>query len=291
MGEQQPTASVVVAVYNAEETLEACILSLLNLDYAADHELLFVDNQSTDGSSRILESFRGKIRILCEPKPGAAAARNRDIRAAGFSVVAFTDSDCAADPHWLRHLVAPLADGQVGVSGGTILSRRPCNRVEAFGETVHDNAKSITLYKPPYVDSGNWASRKDVLERLNCFDETFLRAQDVELSCRMLQAGLKLAYAPEAIVYHCNESTYTGLLREGFTHGMHSVRLIERHRAFYESFGHRPRRLKPYRQLGRQFWSYAAGAERGTAACALIFNLGKRLGRLAGSVRSGALHF
>jgi GT2 family glycosyltransferase len=286
----QTNASVVVAVLNAEETLETCIRSVLNLEYPADRELVFVDNGSTDGSLRILDRFRHEIRILCEPKRGASAARNRGIREARFPVVAFTDSDCAVDPHWLRHLVAPLAGPKVGASGGAILSGRPCNPVEAFGESVHDNGKAITVYKPPYVASGSWASRKDVLEKLNGFDETFLRAQDVELSCRLLQAGFELAYAPGAIVYHRNESTYLGLFREGYTHGLNNIALIERHREFYESFGYRPRRLKPYRQLWGHLRNCMTGTDRVGAACNLAFDSGKRLGRLAGSIRCGSLH-
>jgi glycosyltransferase involved in cell wall biosynthesis len=291
MEEQQLAASVVVAVYNSQETVGECVRSLLNLDYpAAEHELICVDNGSTDASGGILESFGGRIRVLREPKRGASAARNRGIRSARFPVVAFTDSDCAVDPQWLRHLVAPLKDPETGVSGGTILSRRPCNRVEAFGETVHNNCKAITYFKPPYSDSANWASRREVLLRLGCFDEAFLRAQDVELSCRILQAGLKLVHAPEAIVYHRNERTYGGLFREGFTHGMHSVALMERHRSFYESYGYRPRRLSQYRNLWAQFREYLSGKNPESAGCQVVFNGGKRLGRLAGSMRFGAVH-
>ena len=209
-------------------------------------------------------------------------------------MIAFTDADCTVHPHWLRHLVAPLADPAVGASGGPILARQPCNAVEAFGEIVHDNQKAITHYQPPFVASGNWASRKSVLEQLDGFDETFLRSQDVELSCRMLQAGFKFAYASAAIVYHRNESTLRGLFHEGFTHGMHNVDLVERHRAFYERFGYRPRSLRPYRQLWGDVRNFVSAAKRGEdrsiAACNLAFNAGKRMGRLAGSIRRGRLH-
>jgi glycosyltransferase involved in cell wall biosynthesis len=290
MGEYRPNASVVVPVYNAEKTLDTCIRSLLNLEYPAECELVVVNNGSTDGSARILKSFGDKIRILQESRRGAAAARNCGIRAARFPVVAFTDSDCSVDPHWLSHLVAPLADPNVGVSGGTIRSPRPCNPVEAYGDNVHDNSKAISFYRPPYVDTANWASRKTVLEELHGFDENFLRCQDVELSCRILQAGFRLAHAPEAVVYHRNESTYWGLCREGFTHGLHGIAVIERHRAFYRSFDYRPTRLKHYRFLLTDARDCIAGANRQSAACDMVFNASKRLGRLAGSIRHGAFH-
>ncbi len=287
----QPAISVIVPVYNAEETLGACAESLLKLDYPRGlHELIFVDNASTDASRRILDGFGSRIRTVHEPKRGPSAARNCGIRNARFEVVAFTDSDCRVDAQWLTHLAAPLIDPEVGVSGGRIRAPRPCNPVEAFGESVHDNSKAITYYKPPYSDSANWASRREVLLQLNGFDESFPRSEDVELSCRMLQAGLKLAYAPEAIVVHRNERTYSGLFKEGFTHGRHSVALLERHREFYEGFGYNPRRLALYRQLWDELRRYLKGIEPETSRCSLIFNAGKRVGRLAGSVECGAIH-
>jgi O-antigen biosynthesis protein len=285
-----PGISVIVPVYNAERALEACVRSMLELDYPPQgHELIFVDNGSTDGSNRILESFGGRIRVLREPKRGASAARNHGVRNARFPVVAFTDSDCVVDPQWLRYLARPLSDREVGVSGGSILARRPCNRIEAFGETVHDNSKAVT-YQPPYCASGNWASRKEDLLELGGFDETFLRSQDCELSCRMYQAGFKFVHVPEAVVYHKNERTYAGLFKEGFTHGKNNVALIERHRKFYESAGYDARNLNPYRRLWSEFRAYLSGTGHDMTDCSLVFNTGKRLGRLAGSVRSGALH-
>ena len=290
MSRRPPNVSIVVPVYNARQTVEACIQSLLNLQYDAGLELIFVDNGSTDGSSEILQSFAGRIRILHQPKRGAGAARNLGIRQARFPVIAFIDSDCEADPDWLRHLAVPLDDPQNGISGGAILAKRPFNRIEKFGECVHDNEKAIACYRPPYVDTANAAARKEVLEGVGGFDETFLRQQDVELSVRMLMAGYRFAYAQRAVVYHRNESTYWGLCREGFTHGLHAISVLEKHYAFYRKVGYRPLRLRPYRRLLGHLWDCLFSADSATALCHLVFNAGTRLGRLGGAVRYGALH-
>ena len=180
-------------------------------------------------------------------------------------------------------------DPDVGISGGTIRAWNPSNRVETFGEVVHDNAKAITYFKPPYNDTANWASRRDVLLKLNCFStKSSLRQEDCELSCRVLQAGLKIVYAPEAVVYHRNERNFAGLFREGFQHGMHAIPLLERHQDVL------PRLRLPSPAsvplsgscgiiFGNTLQGFRNGAKPDNADCDLVFNAGKRLGRLMGS--------
>jgi glycosyltransferase involved in cell wall biosynthesis len=283
--------SVVVPVYNSKATIGECVRSLLNVDYPADLlELIFVDNGSSDDSLSILESFGDRVRILHESKRGAAAARNRGIREARFPIVALTDSDCRVDRNWLPPLVAGLADPEVGICGGAIRAWNPSDRMEVFGETIHDNGMSIHVYKPPSTASGNWASRRDVLIELGGFDEAFLRGEDSELSCRVHQAGLKMVYAPESIVYHRNENTLGGLFREGFHHGFHAIPLLEKHRELFLSFGYRPRYMGPYVQLWEHFKEYCSGSNPESSDCKLVFHAGKRLGRLAGSIKHEVLY-
>lgn len=285
-----PNASVVVPVYNAEQTIEACVRSLVEQQYPAQREVLFVDNASTDGSLAILSKFKDQIRILSEPKRAPAAARNRGIGAARFPVIAFLDSDCVAGPGRLEQVVAPLADLTIGLTGGAVRAPDPRKAQELFGETVHDNQASIHRYRPPYVGTANGSSRKDLIEKLHGFDESFLRGEDVDFSNHVPQAGFPLAYAADAVVYHGNEGTWCGLMRQGFTHGVAAIAVIQRHRAFYAGFGFKPRRWKVYRRLWRPFCAWMRGGDP-ASACSLVFEARTRAGRLVGSIRRGDLHF
>src|SRR6188474_2967712 len=175
-----PAVSVVVPVYNGQATLLPCLHSLLQLRYPADRmELIVVDNASTDATAAILEGVRDQLRVLREDKRGPAAARNRGIRAARGDCIALTDADCVVDPDWLAELVRPLADPEVGISGGRIRSVQPCNRIERFGERIHDHRRALEELVPPYAISMNWASRRAVLLDVGLFDETLLRDEDV----------------------------------------------------------------------------------------------------------------
>jgi GT2 family glycosyltransferase len=286
----RPSVAVVVAAYNAEATIDECVVSLLGLHYPAKRfEIRVVDNASSDGTARLLRAYGERIVVQTERRRGASAARNAGISATTADVVAFTDADCVAAPGWLSALVAPLEDAGVGVAGGRILARDPANPVARFGEVVHDHRAAIEKYVPAYAISGNWASRRSLLRKLGGFDERFVRTQDVDLSYRTVQAGYRLAYAPEAVVYHRNESSLSGLFREGWTHGFHGVRARKRHAAFLAAHGHAQVNLRGYSELAAGALRWVRGRDEEPERCLTVFNAGKKAGKLAGSLRFGHL--
>lgn len=275
--------SVIVPAYNAADTIEECVESLLALRYPADLlELQVVDNGSTDGTGAALRAYGDRIVVGHEPKRGAAAARNAGVARARAEVVAFTDADCVVDPDWLDALVAPLADQRVGIVGGEIRANPGANQVERFGEAIHDHRRAIEDLRPPYAITMSWASPRRTLLAVGGFDERFLRCQDVDLSYRMIQAGHRLAFAPGAVVYHRHESTLGGLFREGFVHGFHGVQARKRHHEFLRDLGHGRIGRPGYRQLAR---SLLASARRRTDPCEPVFNCGRKAGKLLGSAR------
>lgn len=281
---------MIVPVYNGANTIDACIESLLALDYPAERlELIFVDNASTDKTAQILDRYREKIRIAFEAKRGPAAARNRGLRVARHEIVAMTDADCTVDGNWLRRLIEPLDDSSVGLVGGTILSKRPCNAVELFGERVHDHRMAIEVWQPPYVITMNWASRKSVLTQVDFFDESFFRCEDVDLAYRAFQGGVQFAFAPKAVVYHRNENTLADLFHEGYLHGYYSVQAIKKHQALLTRFGHRRFQLASYAALFTSLRESLLAAPAGAARCDFVFNSGKKVGKLCGSLRFGHL--
>lgn len=224
-----PSATVVVAVHNAASTIGDCLDSLLQLRYPrALLEIIAVDNASTDATRQEIER-RQDVVLVEERRRGASAARNAGIRRAHGSVVAFTDADCTVDPDWLAQLVIPLEDARVGIVGGRIVARPGANAAELYGETIHDHHAAIHVWRPPYVISMNWASPRPVLLEAGLFDERFRRGQDVDLSYRIGRGGYQLVYQPSAIVFHRNERSLLGLVREGWQHGFHAAELRRLH--------------------------------------------------------------
>lgn len=271
--------AVVLAVRNAEGTLAACLRSLVDAKRGGhDVEIIVVDNMSTDRSVEIASRFSDSVRLAEEQKRGPAAARNRGVRATEAELIAFTDSDCIVDPDWIVELVAPLADPSVGIAGGKILSVEPSNRIERFGETIHDHRAAIEHFNPPHAKTGNWASRRAVLEQAGMFDETLLRGSDAELSARIRGLGLRLVYRDTAVVRHYNEKTLTGLFREGFAHGKGRAGMMRKAKGRVSS-----------RSTARDTFGSmvslvtGSGPERFYSFCGIVFNAGKLAGEVFGA--------
>ena len=74
----RPMVSVIVPVYNAEQTLQRCVTSILEQQYT-DLELLLVDDGSTDASGAICDAFAAqdaRVQAIHQPNAGVSAARN-----------------------------------------------------------------------------------------------------------------------------------------------------------------------------------------------------------------------
>jgi ABC-type polysaccharide/polyol phosphate export permease/GT2 family glycosyltransferase len=259
---------------------------LLQLEYPSDRlDLIVVDDGSTDSTALVLGQYGEQIRVFRARQGGPAAARNVGIRNARGEWIAFTDADCVVEPDWLVGLLSspPAAESDIGIIGGRILSVEPCNRIERFGEQIHDHGRAIQDFQPPYAISMNWASRRNVLEGIGLFDETLRRGEDVDLAWRIQQAGFRLIYRPSAVIRHINERTFGGLFREGFRHGRARRWLVAKHR---EATSGAWWRLAAERRIVRGALQRVRGENRFDALCALVFDLGKLIGQRIPTGRS-----
>lgn len=91
-GDRAPTASVIIPCYNTELYLREAIESAL----AQTHkpmEVIVVNDGSTDGTAKILEAYRGRIKVVSQPNRGLALARNAGVEASEGEWLAFLDAD------------------------------------------------------------------------------------------------------------------------------------------------------------------------------------------------------
>lgn len=90
----QPLVSCMVAVYNQQDVIEQCILSILNQTYQ-NKEIIFVNDGSTDGTGKILDDYAKKynIKVFHQKNAGKKKALGMAMRVSRGSIYAHSDSD------------------------------------------------------------------------------------------------------------------------------------------------------------------------------------------------------
>lgn len=120
-----PDISVVISTYNRSKMLAATIEGLLRQQGSATFEVIVVDNNSTDDTAAVIQSFAKQsplVRSVFEPKQGVSYGRNAGIEAARSDLLLFTDDDVTPDARWVEHAKALFeTKSQFGCIGGKVL--------------------------------------------------------------------------------------------------------------------------------------------------------------------------
>ena len=234
-----PKVSVVVASFNGDRTLKACLDSLENLNYP-DYEIILVDDGSADTTPQIAFS-RSKVRYFRHEKNlGLSVARNTGIAAAAGEIVAFTDSDCRADEDWLYYLVGGMSGGEFAGSGGPNLLPPEDSAVAAAVLVSPGGPAHVMLNdrQAEHIPGCNMAFFKAALGEMGGFDPLFQRAgDDVDLCWRLQQAGYKIGFAPAAFVWHYRRSRVGDYLKQQHGYGEAEAMLVRKHPEYFNFFG------------------------------------------------------
>lgn len=208
-------ASIVINTYNRGKYLNDAIAALLGLDYPA-FEVIVVNGPSTDDSAEVIASWGDRIKALTCPDANLSQSRNVGIAAAAGDIICFMDDDAAPHPQWLRRLSDQYRDPQVaGVGGFTIdnsgtrwqVRKTLCDRLgNAYNVTNYFDERPLNRPGTPYFPSllgTNSSFRATAVRAIGGFDETFAYLLDeTDVCLRLIDAGGKIIYEPEAIIYH-----------------------------------------------------------------------------------------
>src|SRR4051812_35054139 len=178
-----PRVSVVVCAYNAERTMEACLASLQVLNYP-DYEVIVVNDGSRDRTLEIAERYP-YCRIINQENRGLSVARNVGAEAATGEIVAYTDSDCVADPDWLTYLVGKMVDGNLAACGGPNFPPPEDGLVPAAVAVSPGGPTHVLISDEvaEHIAGCNMAFRRDVLLGLGGFNPPYFPARDAEDNC------------------------------------------------------------------------------------------------------------
>ena len=265
--------SVVMPTYRRPDLLARCLGALLAQTLPADRfEVIVVDDGQEDRCREQVERIAATpgapaIRYLrAASGRGPAVARNAGWRAATAPLVAFTDDDTLPDPQWLARGLAAMqahpdwvaAAGQVrvpsasaGADGiGTATDGDGDGDIGRDGAPARRDARPTDhelmtrgLETSEFVTANAFA-RREVLARIEGFDERFLRAwrEDSDLQFR-LQAQGPVGRVADALVWHPVRPERWGVSLRQQRNVYFDALLYRKHPAIYRS---RIRRVPPW---------------------------------------------
>ena len=267
-----PRLAIVIVNYNGREHLVNCLRTLAEHPPATPHEVIVVDNASTDGSRHAVHDFHGVRLVALDENVGFSRGNNAGIRASRSELVLLLNNDTLVPEGALDGLVARLdahpaaavagprlvdANGEPELSFGPMIS--PLGELRqkilfglhtrGFGPISRWVERATRQER--YVDWVTGACllvRRDVADRVGLLDERFfLYTEDVDFCASVRAAGWKILFTPAAEIVHLR-----GRARIAAPRAINKA-YRRSHLAFYEK--HHPRYawlLRLYLRLKRQ---------------------------------------
>lgn len=217
MSQSVPRVSVIIPHWNGKQHLEVCLDALRRQTFA-DHEVILVDNGSTDGSADYAREYFPEVHLIeLGENRGFTGACNAGYHASRGEFVCLLNNDTEADPGWLVAIVAAFDEyPQAGAVATKMLLFDRRDHFHSAGDYYRVDGipgnrgvwqRDIGQYErrePVFSACGGAAAyRRTMLEEIGFLDDAFFfSCEDVDLSWRARLAGWEVIYSPEAVVYH-----------------------------------------------------------------------------------------
>jgi GT2 family glycosyltransferase len=226
-GESLEKVSIVVLNWEGRHLLEEFLPSVVAAvkQDGGDHEILVVDNGSTDGSVEFLKVRFPDIRVVCLPRNMRfTGGNNAGIKAALNDIVIFLNNDMQVDPDFIKPLLQGFAHKEVfSVSCQVFFQDRERRREETgktrarwkwgFLDPYHDQILASDILKKfvPifWGGGGSCAFSKRKLQEIGGLDTLYdpFYLEDTDLSYQAWKRGWKSLLAVDSVVIHRHRGT------------------------------------------------------------------------------------
>jgi len=218
--------SFVVSNYNGWRLglIKDCLLSLTQLDYP-NFEVLVVDNASKDQSARKIKDEFGwfkRLRIIQNTRNLYSLGLNIGLKESRGEYVVFLNNDLTLNPDYARRMVDFFeANSQLAIAMGKIMRADDRRIIDRIGDSM-DLSGNPWLIGSQQVDVGQFDTpieilsagttaaftRKKMIIQIGMFDESYhIGYEDMDISIRAHLHGEKVAFNPNAVVYHLGAAT------------------------------------------------------------------------------------
>lgn len=226
-----PLVSVVIPIFRYAKEQAVAIDSVLNQSFS-DFEVILVDNNATSEAHAVAQTYTNnhpkRVRLVHEPKQGAASARNCGIMASNAEFVAFLDSDDLMAPTRLAHQVASLQS-----DSRAVLAHHPVAYSNNEGSIIVEGCRhpkvpewSNVLTSPfpnPFLPT--ILVRRNAAIESGLFDERFdpFWLEDLDFSFRVFMVGA-FAYQNKPLTIVRPHNNKEQQWREATDYSWHSIK-------------------------------------------------------------------
>ena len=225
--------TVVIPVRNRADMLRRLLRSL-----AGGPQVVVVDDGSDDGPTIEAIASQHGASFLRHPVPrGPGAARNTGLRTVQTPLVAFVDSDCVAEPHWLEPLLAHFDDPAVALAAPRVVAlQNPVGRRDWL--TAYEKVRSSLDLGPDealVAPRGllSWVPSAALVARCSALGEGFAEqlrvGEDVDLVWRLQKTGWRIRYEPSSHVAHDHRTRFWAWGSRKAHYGTSAAVLAQRH--------------------------------------------------------------
>jgi glycosyltransferase involved in cell wall biosynthesis len=195
--------SLIIPAHNEEKYIGAALDHAIASSGGRFHEIVVVDNLSTDGTKKIAEQKKG-VRVVHEDKKGLVMARQKGFMETSGDILAYVDADTRMPEGWLDTVVKEFSKNKnlVCLSGPYVYHDIP-----RWQQLLVKYPYWYGLGMPAYffigymVTGANFAIRRSTLEKMNGFDTTIaFYGEDTNIARRASKHG-KVKFKPSFVMY------------------------------------------------------------------------------------------
>ena len=207
--------SIVIPVYNSEDFLRQC-LGHIGKSTHAPHEVIVVDDGSTDGSARVARQWGARL-LSTDGRMGPALARNLGARLATGDVLFFLDADVCVRPGTAAQVAAAFEDEPAldALIGSYDDAPAEPDFLSRYRNLMHCYVHQTGRRAASTFWSGCGAIRRDVFLSHSGFDTAYGRPaiEDIELGYRLKSSGRVILLDDAIQVKHLKKWTFWGLVK------------------------------------------------------------------------------
>jgi glycosyltransferase involved in cell wall biosynthesis len=197
--------SVVIPTRDEAANLAECLDALL-AQMAEGDEAIVVDAASSDATVSIAASYAerhpGRVRVHAFPAELThGEARNAGLEMARHDVIAFVSADAVPEAGWLAAMRGAIANADIVYGRQRHAPTRLNAATVARGLRYHRFERKGDVLPETFASNVNAAYRRFAFSTLR-FDDALPGSEDVAFAREARLAGLRIAYAPDAVVRH-----------------------------------------------------------------------------------------